>query len=161
MDTEFGIKDVFNCPSNTYIFESRGKFTIRILDNLDEDSLMSASMNKRAYELLLGDKFKIFYGISLPRQVETEFKTKNRKSEIYKQICKENNISIFYRDDEKYFSEISSWNEIKNVNINKQIITLYENKEKLKLTTTKSIQKAIFEKFFVKVPLKYIINLLG
>lgn len=157
IENEFGIKDIFNCPSEAYLVTKRGKTTIRILDKFDEDKLMTAVMTKREYEIMLGD-FKVFYAISLKNQPSI----KNRKFEIRKQICKENNINIFYRENENYFNEVSSWNEMKHtVNINKYIINLYENKDKLKLTTTKSIQKAVFEKFMIKIPLKYIINLLG
>lgn len=61
--------DIFRCPDEAYIIETRYKTIIKILEkkrqNVEgsvETKLWSGPSLKREYELVLGDKFEVHYG---------------------------------------------------------------------------------------------------
>ena len=76
-----------------------------------EIKLWSAPSLKREYELLLNNNFIIEYCFCINDFLKNKLNSNNKKYIILNTILNENNIQIFYGDDENYFVNINNYLE--------------------------------------------------
>ena len=109
--------DIFRCPDEAYIIEyNTGKIDIKILEKKEqnvegsvETKLWAGTSLKREYELVLGDKFKVYYGFCLSDFLKTKFISQDKKYIILNQIFAENDIIVLYGDDKNYYELLDKW----------------------------------------------------
>jgi hypothetical protein len=108
--------ELFRNPDEAYLIVTDEKITIKILEkkaqNVEgsvETKLWSAPSFKREYELVLGDKFIVEYAFCVSVYLENKFKSEKKKYKILKQILTENNINIFYGENEDYYDKLNEW----------------------------------------------------
>lgn len=108
--------DIFRNPDEAYIIEyNSGEKKIIIIEkknqNVDgsvETKLWSGPSLKREYELVL-DNFKVHYMFVVSAFLKTKFTSDNKKFIILNTILNENNINIFFGDDDNYFETFDTW----------------------------------------------------
>ena len=120
--TQYGFKTymsqnnikVFRCPDEAYIYESKEKKLVKILEKKEqttrgsvETKLWSGPSLKREYEIMLG--FDVQYAFCLNNYFYHKFTSHDKKYSILQTILKENDINILYGDDEQYFSSLDKW----------------------------------------------------
>jgi hypothetical protein len=109
--------DIFRCPDEAYIIEYKsGKIDIKILEkkeqNMDgsvETKLWAGISLKREYEIVLGEKFNIYYCFCVNNFLKNKFISEDKKYIILNKIFIENNINVLYGDDENYFDLLNKW----------------------------------------------------
>lgn len=109
--------DIFRCPDEAYIIEyNTGEIDIKILEKKEqkvegsvETKLWAGSSLKREYELVLGDKFKVFYGFCLSNFLKNKYISDDKKYIILNKIFNENNIIVLFGDDDNYFDLLDNW----------------------------------------------------
>ncbi len=112
--------ELFRCPDEAYIIEynENPKIIIKILEKKEqnvpgsvETKLWASPSLKREYELVLGDKFKIYYGLCVNSYLENMFLSisTNKKYKILSTILNENDIDVLFGDNEDYFTKIDLW----------------------------------------------------
>jgi len=109
--------DIFRCPDEAYIIEyNTGKIDIKILEkkeqNMDgsvETKLWAGTSLKREYEIVLGEKFNIYYCFCVNNFLKNKFISEDKKYIILNKIFIENNINVLYGDDENYFDLLNKW----------------------------------------------------
>jgi 5-hydroxyisourate hydrolase-like protein (transthyretin family) len=107
--------DSIRNPDEAYIYEYKnGKKIIKILEkknqNRDgsvETKLWSSVALKREYEIVFGDDFEIEYIFCVSDFLKNKFTSNIKKYQILKKIFEENNIKLFYGDDDDYFEKIN------------------------------------------------------
>lgn len=124
MEKEFDI-DVYKQPDEAFIIISNGEHYIKILEkknqNVDcsvEDKLKTGNFNRREYEKMIKKecenkkleyKFNISYAFCISKFLQDKFTSNNIKYKNIKEIMDEDNIKIFYGEDEKYFDTLFNW----------------------------------------------------
>jgi hypothetical protein len=126
-------------PDEAYIINEKHKsvdkdkkILIKILEKKEqsvegsvETKLWSSPSLKREYELLLGDKFIVEYGLCINNFLKQkicmnsnniQIKKCNKKYEILNKILEESKIDILYGDDYDYLETLNKW--IIKLNIN-------------------------------------------
>jgi len=95
---------------------NNGEKIIKILEKKEqcvegsvETKLWSSPSLKREYEIILGEEFKIEYSLCLSKFLTNKFKSFDIKFTTLKKILNENNINIFYGDDDDYFIKLNEW----------------------------------------------------
>ena len=109
--------DLFRCPDEAYIIEyNSGKTVVKILEKKEqnvegsvETKLWAGASLKREYELILGDKFEVFYGFCVSKFLQNKFESNEKKYVILNKIFSENNITVLFGDDDNYFESIDKW----------------------------------------------------
>jgi hypothetical protein len=109
---------VFRNPDEAYIIEQKSKKpVIKILEKKAqtvmgsvETKLWAAPSLKREYELVLGDSFEVHYALCISTFLGELFTT-SFKFQILKKILDEQNIQVFFGDQEDYFSKLDAWLE--------------------------------------------------
>lgn len=109
--------DLFRYPDEAYIFEYKdGRKLVKILEkkcqNVDgtmETKLWSCPSLKREYELILGEAFKVQYGLCVNDFLKRKFISDKKKYNLLKIILKEHNIDILFGEDENYFQLFDVW----------------------------------------------------
>lgn len=106
--------EVFRCPDEAYIYESKEKTLVKILEKKEqiiegsvETKLWSGPSLKREYELMLG--FDVQYAFCLSDYFYRKFISNDKKYSILQTILKENDIHVLYGDDKHYFSSLDKW----------------------------------------------------
>lgn len=103
------------CPDEAYIIHKKdGTISIKILEKKEQHSegsidtkLWAGPSIKRSYQILFPE-CNVEYAFCL----NNFFKTKFNDSEKYKllaKILKENNIPVFFGEDEDYFKKLNDW----------------------------------------------------
>lgn len=109
--------DMFRCPDEAYIIEyTSGKKVIKIIEKKEqnvegsvETKLWAGPSLKREYELILDNEFEVHYGFSVNNFLKKKLTSKDKKYTILNTILQENNIVVFFGDDENYFQTIDIW----------------------------------------------------
>ena len=109
--------DLFRCPDEAYIIEyTSGRIEVKILEKKEqhvdgsvETKLWSGPSLKREYELVLGEKFDVFYGFCVNEFLKIKLVSNGKKYTILNTIFNENNIAVLFGDDENYFETIDTW----------------------------------------------------
>jgi hypothetical protein len=109
--------ELFRYPDEAYIIEyNNGKKILKILEKKEqhvegsvETKLWSGPSLKREYEILLENKFEVFYGFCVNNFLQNKILSKHNKFIILNKILLENNISILFGDDNDYFEKIDYW----------------------------------------------------
>jgi hypothetical protein len=125
-------------PDEAYIITEKHKsidkdkkILIKILEKKEqsvegsvETKLWSSPSLKREYEILLGNKFIVEYGLCINNFLKQkismdskdskdsnnkQIKKCNKKYEILKKILEESNIDILYGDDNDYLETLTKW----------------------------------------------------
>lgn len=121
---EFNI-DVYKHPDEAFLIFYDNKYYIKILEkknqNVDgsiEDKLKTGDFNKREYQLMIKKsmekqnlhyEFIISYAFCISKFLQDKFLSNQNKYNIIKQLMDEDNIKIFYGQDENYFDLLFEW----------------------------------------------------
>ncbi len=109
--------ELFRFPDEAYIIEyDNGNCHIKILEKKEqhvdgsvETKLWSGPSLKREYELVLGDKFTVYYSFCVNSFLQKKLLSEDKKYIILNKILNENNILVFFGDDNDYFDKINNW----------------------------------------------------
>jgi len=117
--------DVYKHPDEAFLIISKNKYYIKILEKKNqnvngsvEDKLKTGKFNKKEYEkifekcitnLKLSHKFDISYAFCISKFLQNKFMSNLPKYEIIKEIMTEDDIQIFYGEDENYFDKLFEW----------------------------------------------------
>jgi hypothetical protein len=109
--------ELFRCPDEAYIIEyNNGMKVIKILEKKEqnvegsvETKLWSGPSLKREYELVLGDKFEVFYGFCVSGFLKNKLVSTEKKYTILNRIFEENGIAVLFGDDDDYFEIFDAW----------------------------------------------------
>ena len=109
--------DIFRNPDEAYIIEYKnGKKVIKILEKKNqngqgsvETKLWAGSSLKREYEIILGNNFEVKYSYTVNDFLKQSILSNKKKYEILNIILQENNICVFFGDDEDYFELLNKW----------------------------------------------------
>jgi len=116
MNTVYNI-DIFRNPDEAYIIDYKnGKKVIKILEKKNqsgegsvETKLWAGPSLKREYELVLGNDFEVQYSYTVNDFLKKCILSNKKKYEIFNIILKENDIHVFFGDDEDYFELLNKW----------------------------------------------------
>ena len=109
--------DIFRNPDEAYIIEYKnGKKVIKILEKKNqsgqgsvETKLWAGPSLKREYEIILGNNFEVKYSYTVNDFLKQSILSNKKKYEILNIILQENNICVFFGDDEDYFELLNKW----------------------------------------------------
>ncbi len=109
--------ELFRCPDEAYIIEyNNGMKVIKILEKKEqnvegsvETKLWSGPSLKREYELVLGDKFEVFYGFCVSGFLKNKLVSTEKKYTILNRIFEEIGIAVLFGDDDDYFEIFDAW----------------------------------------------------
>jgi len=121
-------KNIFNInihkhPDEAFIIITDNEYKIKILEkknqNQDgsvEEKLKTGDFNKREYDKMINLQntntnitFIIEYAFCISKFLQNKFESNNIKYNIIKEIMLEDNINIFYGEDNNYLDEIYNW----------------------------------------------------
>lgn len=116
MNTMYNI-DIFRNPDEAYIIEYKdGKKVIKILEKKNQNSegsvetkLWAGPSLKREYEIILGNNFDVQYSYTVNDFLKQSILSNKKKYEVLNIILKENDIQVFFGDDEDYFELLNKW----------------------------------------------------
>lgn len=115
MKKEFDV-DVCRKPDEAFIIYKDDKYYLKIIEkknqNVDgsvEEKLKTGKFNIREYEKMLKHKFIVSYAFCISKFLQDKFESKELKYNIMKEILDEDDIKLFYGDNENYFDEIFEW----------------------------------------------------
>lgn len=117
----YNIKSI-RIPDECFIIQKNNKLIFKILEKKNqnregsvETKLWASPSLKREYEIYLKNYFdekniiiKIEYGLLLSDFLKKKLESNQIKYEILKKIFEENNIKIFYFDED-YFNNLENW----------------------------------------------------
>ncbi len=109
--------DIFRNPDEAYIIEYKdGKKVIKILEKKNQNSegsvetkLWAGPSLKREYEIILGNNFDVQYSYTVNDFLKQCILSNKKKYEVLNIILKENDIQVFFGDDEDYFELLNKW----------------------------------------------------
>ena len=121
--------DIYRKPDEAFILIIKGTYYIKILEKKNqnvegsvEDKLKTGAFNRREYEKMFNivpteiiDKsFKtchinISYAFCVSKFLQNKFESKDYKYLVMKEIMMEDNIHLFYGDDDNYFDKLFEW----------------------------------------------------
>jgi len=113
---EFDV-DIYKNPDEAFIIYKNDNYYIKILEKKNqnvagsvEDKLKTGAFNKREYEIMFNNKqFIISYAFCVSNYLKEKFESKEIKYVNMKQILLEDNIKLFYGDDDNYLDVIYDW----------------------------------------------------
>lgn len=116
MKNKFNIK-VFRQPDEAYIIEYKtGEKIIKIIEkkvqNVQgsvETKLWAGPALKKEYEIVLENKFKVYYCFCVNDFLQRKIISDNNKYIILNKILYDENINIFFGDDINYINDINTW----------------------------------------------------
>lgn len=106
-------KSIERKPDEAYIVKyNDGTITLKILekkfqkvDGSVQDKLLGGSGIRREYEIHLGSNINVSYAFCINSYLKKKFSNKK----AWKQILNENNIPVFYGEEDDYFETLDSW----------------------------------------------------
>lgn len=131
--TQSGFKQFFNIkfnikihknPDEAFIIIKNETYTIKILEKKNqnvegsvEDKLKTGAFNRNEYTRIFKKynfpkEYNIHYAFCISNFLKNKFESNDIKYIIMKEIMKEDNIDIFYGEDENYFSLLLEWIEL-------------------------------------------------
>jgi hypothetical protein len=103
-------------PDEGFIIFSNNQYYIKILEKKNQnvegsviDKLKTGQFNKREYEKIINNQTDKKFNISYAFCISNYLKNKLESNQIMKDIIKEDDINVFYGEDEKYFDTIFEW----------------------------------------------------
>ena len=120
MKIKFGIT-MFRSPDEAYItIPSDGsKVHIKILEKKEliligsiETKLFTGPAFKREYNLILGDRFIVYYAFCVNSFLQKKMESSEKKYVILNQILNENEITVFYGNEWNYFAKLDEWLQV-------------------------------------------------
>ena len=116
MNTMYNI-DIFRNPDEAYIIEYKnGKKVIKILEKKNqngegsvETKLWAGPSLKREYEIIIVNNFEVQYSYTVNDFLKQCILSNKKKYEVLNIILKENDIAVFFGDDEDYFELLNKW----------------------------------------------------
>jgi len=120
MKIKFGII-MFRSPDEAYItIPSDGSKThIKILEKKElnligsiETKLFTGPAFKREYNLILGDRFIVYYAFCVNSFLQKKLESSEKKYVILNQILNENEISVFFGNEWNYFAKLDEWLQV-------------------------------------------------
>ena len=116
MNTKYNI-DIFRNPDEAYIIDYKnGKKVIKILEKKNqhgegsvETKLWAGPSLKREYEIVLGNNFEVQYSYTVNDFLKQFILSNKKKYEVLNIILQENDICVFFGDDEDYFELLNKW----------------------------------------------------
>lgn len=109
-------KDVYRKPDEAYIIIKDDKINIKILEkkvqNVEgsvEEKLWLGPIIKRDYELIFGENININFAYCVNNFLKNKFNSNKTKYNNLLKIYNENNIKLFYGEDEDYLIKVNEW----------------------------------------------------
>ena len=104
-------------PDEAYIIKkTTGKNTLVILEKKYQNCAGSVDLKlwaslglKIEYEKTVGDIFDVHYCFCLSEYLNKKMNSNDKKYIILKEILKENDINVFYGDENEYFTEFNNY----------------------------------------------------
>jgi hypothetical protein len=133
-------KVIRRAPDEAFLIEEKDKEykIIKILEKKNQnsegsvfDKIFNGLIIKEEYQFHLGVSFKIEYSYCLSEFFKK--KLNDKYYDYYTNICKKNNINIFYADDVEYFKKINNWilnDELNNYDLSKHLENLILSNQK-------------------------------
>ena len=113
--TLFFNKPMVRCPDEAYLFLGECSI-LKILEKKNQNvagsvdtKLLAGSAFIDEYEYLLGDKFKVHYGLCISSFLKKEYIKDSPKSNALRHINQKHGISVLFGDDEDYFERLDAW----------------------------------------------------
>ena len=110
--------DVFRYPDEACIVKcnNTGEIHVKILEKKEqcvsgsvETKLWSGPSLKREYEIVFGGGFSVHYGFCVNEFLKKKLTSDNKKYRTLNEILQENEIPIFFGDDDYYFDSVKKW----------------------------------------------------
>jgi hypothetical protein len=120
MKDKFDI-DIYRKPDEAYLIYDKNKsiYTLKILEKKNqntegsvEDKLKTGNFSKREYEkMLISSKqpFNVEYAFVVSKFLHDKLSSNNTKYKNIKEIMVEDNIKLFYGEDENYFTDVMKY----------------------------------------------------
>jgi hypothetical protein len=121
-EKEFNII-TYRQPDEAYLIKNNNEYILKILEKKNqnvegsvEDKLKTGAFNRREYELMLNDKFKVIYCFCVSKFLQEKLESDNIKYKNIKKIMDEDKIGYLYGDNADYVDKLCEW--IKDIKIN-------------------------------------------
>lgn len=117
--------NVYKCPDEAYLTIANDIYYLKILEKKNqnvngsiEDKLKTGLFNKKEYELMIEHSIKknnfnyifiISYAFCINKFLQNKLESNIIKYKIIKDIILNDNIGLFYGDDNTYFDDIYKW----------------------------------------------------
>lgn len=116
---------IYRCPDEAFIIYNKitDTYNIKILEKKNqncegtvEDKLKNGAFNRREYELMINPIFNVTidYAFCVSSFLQNKLQSKTPKYININKILLEDNINIFYGDNNNYFTNILNWIGLKN-----------------------------------------------
>lgn len=115
----FNIKNIYREPDEAFLIIKNNSYYVKILEKKNQnrdgsiiEKLKTGRFNIKEYELMLNTgeiKFNINYTFCVNKYLENELCKQTEKYINFNKILKEDNINIFYGDNDDYFEKIYKW----------------------------------------------------
>ncbi len=112
--------DVYKQPDEAFLIFSNNEYHLKILEKKNqnvsgtvEDKLKTGLFTKKEYEKMLSKitqcKFNVSYAFCVSKFLQNNLQSNKIKYITIKEILQEDNIKIFYGEDENYFDLLFEW----------------------------------------------------
>lgn len=109
-------KILFRKPDEAYIVLRNDKLVLKIVEKKNqngdgsvEDKLCNAGYFVEEYKMCVGDMFDVEYAFCLSSFLQQKYTSNQQKFETMREIHKRQGITIFFGDDEDYFTKLNAW----------------------------------------------------
>jgi hypothetical protein len=111
---------VYKYPDEAFLILNNNKYYLKILEKKNqnvagsvEDKLKTGAFNRKEYDKMLNNKtdkiFIISYAFCISKYLQDKFESNQIKYNNMLEIMKEDNIKIFYGENDNYFDVIYEW----------------------------------------------------
>lgn len=112
--------DSYRCPDEAFLIFSNNMYHLKILEKKYQngpgsviDKLKTGQFTKREYEKIFkkGNDIncKVSYAFCISKYLQTEFESNKPKYNNMKEIMMEDNIKLFYGEDDNYLDLLYEW----------------------------------------------------
>jgi hypothetical protein len=110
--------EVYKEPDEAYLIHSiaNNTYDVKILEKKNqngpgsvEDKILAGPTIKRMYQMIFNDNVKISYAFCLSSYLKGNYTSKLPKYNHIHTIFGENDIQLFYGEDEQYFELLNNW----------------------------------------------------